>query len=152
MFSCYFFVTTSSVVCFLSFFFFPKVQSKIGVRIIHGRALYTGKYGNDSSLWKSVSFVSLESRCFPQPELDRHSDSPKTKLTVLTRTSHQVLNVSELFLKMSFINFIKSQITSVECTYRICIDIQLLPWTFSNDQQILHAKIKRQFFFLEKGI
>ena len=38
--------------CFLLpsfFFFFFKVQSKIGVRIIHGRALYTGKYG--ISLW-----------------------------------------------------------------------------------------------------
>ena len=36
-------ITSSSVFC--SFFFF-KVQSKIGVRIIQGRALYTGKYGN----------------------------------------------------------------------------------------------------------
>ena len=35
----YSFVTTSSVFCFLFFFF--KVQSKIGVRIIHGCALYT---------------------------------------------------------------------------------------------------------------
>ena len=40
----YSFVTTSSVFCFLFFFFF-EVRSKIGVRIIHGRALYTGKYG-----------------------------------------------------------------------------------------------------------
>ena len=39
------FVTTFSVFCFLFFFFF-KVQSKIGVRIIHGCALYMGKYGN----------------------------------------------------------------------------------------------------------
>ena len=39
----YSFVTTSSVFCFP---FFSKVQSKIGVRIIHGRALYKGKYGN----------------------------------------------------------------------------------------------------------
>ena len=39
----YSFVNTSSVFCFPFFFF--KVQSKIGVRIIHGRALYTGKYG-----------------------------------------------------------------------------------------------------------
>ena len=42
MFLRYFFVTTSSVFCFLFFF---KGQSKIGVRIIHGRALYKGKYG-----------------------------------------------------------------------------------------------------------
>ena len=41
MFLRYFFVTTSSVFFFLFFF---KVQSKIGVRIIHGRALYNGKY------------------------------------------------------------------------------------------------------------
>ena len=39
----FFFVTTSSVFYFL--FFFVKVQSKIGVHIIHGRTLYTGKYG-----------------------------------------------------------------------------------------------------------
>ena len=32
--------------CFLLPFFFPQVQSKIGVRIIHGRTLYTGKYGS----------------------------------------------------------------------------------------------------------
>ena len=44
MFLRYSFVTTSSVFCFP--FFFSKVQSKIGVRIIHGRALYTGKYGS----------------------------------------------------------------------------------------------------------
>ena len=30
---------------FSASFFFSKVQSKIGVRIIHRRALYTGKYG-----------------------------------------------------------------------------------------------------------
>ena len=36
-------ITSSSVFCS---FFFSKVQSKIGVRIIHGCALYTGKYGN----------------------------------------------------------------------------------------------------------
>ena len=28
------------------FFFFLKIWSEIGMRIIHGRALYTGKYGN----------------------------------------------------------------------------------------------------------
>ena len=44
----YSFVTTSSVFCFLFFSF--KVQSKIGVRIIYGRALYTGKYGIDGTL------------------------------------------------------------------------------------------------------
>ena len=27
------------------FFFFLKIWSEIGMRIIHGRALYTGKYG-----------------------------------------------------------------------------------------------------------
>ena len=48
MFLCYFFVTTSSVFCF-TFFFFFKVQSKIGVRIIHGSALYTGKYGENDT-------------------------------------------------------------------------------------------------------
>ena len=32
-----------------SFFFFFKVQSKIGVRIVHRRAFYTGKYGNNNS-------------------------------------------------------------------------------------------------------
>jgi len=40
MFLCYFFVTTSSVFCFLSFFFFFKVQSKIVVRIIHEEIRY----------------------------------------------------------------------------------------------------------------
>ena len=47
MFLRYFFITTSSAFCFLYFylfFFFGKVQFKIGVRVIHGRALYTGKY------------------------------------------------------------------------------------------------------------
>ena len=45
MFLRYFFVTTSSLFSSLPLFFFLfKVQSKIGVRIIHGRALYTGKY------------------------------------------------------------------------------------------------------------
>ena len=44
----YFFVTSSAV--FLPhFLFFLKYSPKIGVRIIHGRALYTGKY--------SVSYV-----------------------------------------------------------------------------------------------
>lgn len=28
------------------FFFFLKIWSEIGIRIIHGPALYTGKYGN----------------------------------------------------------------------------------------------------------
>ena len=32
--------------CFFASFFFLKVHSKIGVRIINGCALYTGKYGN----------------------------------------------------------------------------------------------------------
>ena len=32
--------------CFLPPFFFFKVQSKIGVRIIHRHALYKGKYGS----------------------------------------------------------------------------------------------------------
>ena len=52
MFLCHFFVTTSSVSA--SNFVF-KVQFKIGVRIIHGRALYTGKCGMPAvkvySLW-----------------------------------------------------------------------------------------------------
>ena len=43
MFLHHFFETTSSVLCFLFNFF--KVQSKKGVRIMHGCALYTGKYG-----------------------------------------------------------------------------------------------------------
>ena len=43
MFLRYFFVTTSAV--FLPFFFF-KYSPKIGVGIIHGRALYMGKYVN----------------------------------------------------------------------------------------------------------
>ena len=30
------------------FFFFLKIWSEIGMRIIHGRALYTGKYGTYS--------------------------------------------------------------------------------------------------------
>ena len=43
VFLCYFFLITS---CFLlPLFFFFKVQARIGVRIIHGRALYRGKYG-----------------------------------------------------------------------------------------------------------
>ena len=49
MFLRYFLVTTSSVFCFFLLFFFYKVQSKIGVRIIHGCILYTGKYSNNSS-------------------------------------------------------------------------------------------------------
>ena len=66
MFLCYFFVTTSSVFCFLFFFF--KVQSKIGVRIIHGRALYKGKYGNHFLLPNAGTFVQssgLASRWCP---------------------------------------------------------------------------------------
>ena len=59
MFLCYFFVTTSSVFCFLFFFFLFKVQSKIGVRIIHGRAIYTGKYGNCYYFGKVMSGLKL---------------------------------------------------------------------------------------------
>ena len=33
------------------FFFFLKIWSEIGMRIIHGRALYTGKYGTCMSLF-----------------------------------------------------------------------------------------------------
>ena len=60
MFLRYFFVTTSSVFCFLFF----KVQSKIGVRIIHGRALYKGKYGtveNGRRKQQFLTFLSLRS-------------------------------------------------------------------------------------------
>ena len=39
------------------FFFFLKIWSKFGVRIIHGRALYTGKYGNISF---KVAWVTKE--------------------------------------------------------------------------------------------
>ena len=60
MFLCYFFVTTSSVFCFLFVFFF-KVQSKIGVRITHGRALYTGKCGSCIDLTHLISFIKLKS-------------------------------------------------------------------------------------------
>ena len=45
----YFFVTSSCLFSSLFFFCFVKVQSKIGVRIIHGRALYTGKYGSPTN-------------------------------------------------------------------------------------------------------
>ena len=38
-------VLRNHFLCFLLPFFFFKVQSKIGVRIIPGHALYTGKYG-----------------------------------------------------------------------------------------------------------
>ena len=50
MFLRYFSATTSSVFCFLFFF---KVQSKIGMRIIHRRASYTGK----------IESLSVTSRC-----------------------------------------------------------------------------------------
>ena len=68
MFLRYFFVTTSPVFCFLFFFFFFfffKVQSKIGVRIIHGRALYTGKYGKWQGIdlhpfYRSLGIFSLQ--------------------------------------------------------------------------------------------
>ena len=42
----YSFVITSSVFCFLFFFFLLQWESKIGVCILHGCALYTGKYGS----------------------------------------------------------------------------------------------------------
>ena len=65
MFLRYFFITT----CLFSgcfFFFFVKVQSKIGVRIIHGRAVYMGKYGildlNIGAAWSSV-FSMYVSTC-----------------------------------------------------------------------------------------
>ena len=48
----YFFVTTSAV--FLPPFFFLKYSPKIRVRIIHGRALYTGKYGTLNFLKISI--------------------------------------------------------------------------------------------------
>ena len=41
--------------CFLLPFFFFKVQSKIGVRIIHGCALYTGKYGTFNTHFENCS-------------------------------------------------------------------------------------------------
>ena len=43
------FVILSTVFCFL-FFFFSQWESKIGVHIIHGCALYTGKHGNNCRL------------------------------------------------------------------------------------------------------
>ena len=49
MFLRYFFVTTSSLFSSLFCFVLFKVQSKIGVRIIHGRALYTGKYSSPTN-------------------------------------------------------------------------------------------------------
>ena len=49
MFLRYFFVTTSSLFSSPFFFVLFKVQSKIGVRIIHRRALYTGKYGSPTN-------------------------------------------------------------------------------------------------------
>ena len=62
IFLCYSFVTSSSVFCFLFFFFF-KVQSKIGVRIIHGCALYTGKYGSPSEGEVFIVAVSVRMFC-----------------------------------------------------------------------------------------
>ena len=44
------FFHTSFAFKFCSNFFFFKMQSKIGVRIILGRVLYTGKYGSDDAL------------------------------------------------------------------------------------------------------
>ena len=41
------------------FFFLFKVQSKIGVRIIHGRAIYMGKYGNCYYFGKVMSGLKL---------------------------------------------------------------------------------------------
>ena len=35
------------------FFFFLKIWSEIGMRIIHGRALYTGKYGTAILFFKA---------------------------------------------------------------------------------------------------
>lgn len=32
------------------FFFFLKIWSEIGIRIIHGPALYTGKYGTSGNI------------------------------------------------------------------------------------------------------
>ena len=67
MFLCYFFVTTSPVFCFLFFFFFFFFQStvQIGVRIIHGRALYMGKYGKWQGIdlhpfYRSLGIFSLQ--------------------------------------------------------------------------------------------
>lgn len=37
------------------FFFFLKIWSEIGIRIIHGPALYTGKYGTFADHFKSKS-------------------------------------------------------------------------------------------------
>ena len=56
----YFSVTTFSVFCLLFFVFFFKEQSKIGVRIIHRSALYTGKYGvHLRRPWTSTFFGPL---------------------------------------------------------------------------------------------
>ena len=58
MFLCYFFVPCSTV--FLPpFFFLWKYSPKIGVRIIHGRALCTGKYGICYNLLNNLCLNSL---------------------------------------------------------------------------------------------
>ena len=48
-------VLQSDILCFRLPFFFLKCSLKIGVRIIHGHALYTGKHGNllRNHLWYS---------------------------------------------------------------------------------------------------
>ena len=55
------------------FFFFLKIWSEIGMRIIHGRALYTGKYGT-SRCHKSLSCKHITSWSpIPVPDDFYHS-------------------------------------------------------------------------------
>ena len=44
-FFCYYYIVCTTFLLSSLFFFFLKIWSEIGIRIIHGPALYTGKYG-----------------------------------------------------------------------------------------------------------
>jgi len=57
-------VLQNNILCFLLPFFFLKCSLNIGVRIIHVRALYTGKYGNWGHWLKDKLATGIDSLVF----------------------------------------------------------------------------------------
>ena len=77
--------------CLLLPFFFFKVQSKIGVRIIHRRALYKGKYGKDILTPENGVLVSLLGRHWGSSKLSSLSRFHSSSITSFTMRDSSLL-------------------------------------------------------------
>ena len=80
-------------------FFFGKKRSKIRVRIIHRRALYTGKYGNSKKAFEYVIVLSFVCDLLVQPsrllKIDAESASKSAEIPSI------YLGLTFIFLKSS---------------------------------------------------